>query len=143
MEVICLQEETFYALVEQGVKGLEDQRGARLERWVDDEGSDASARHQVEDDTAFAKVHYLPYLEGFLRISMYHESGLVWLPWIENIDGTNCRQFSVRVPCEGVQKRCAHLYTCQYLDLILSSTLSILRSYKRESSEISPLSHIL
>ena len=35
MEVICLEEKAFYALVEQVVKRLESQN-VRVDRWVDD-----------------------------------------------------------------------------------------------------------
>lgn len=37
MQVICLEEQAFYALIEQVVKRLQDQHDVRVDKWVDDE----------------------------------------------------------------------------------------------------------
>lgn len=37
MQVICLEEQAFYVLIEQVVKRLQDQHGTQADRWVDDE----------------------------------------------------------------------------------------------------------
>ncbi len=37
MEVICLEEDAFYALVEQVVKRLKDKNGEKSDKWISDE----------------------------------------------------------------------------------------------------------
>lgn len=37
MQVICLQDQAFYALIEQVVQHIEEKHGAKDDRWVSDE----------------------------------------------------------------------------------------------------------
>ncbi len=63
MEVICLQEEAFYALVEQVVQRLEVQHGASAEKWVDDE--EAMRLLNIKSRTTLQKLRD----EGRIRFS--------------------------------------------------------------------------
>ena len=63
MEVICLEEEAFYVLIEQVVKRLEDQRGVRLDKWVDDE--EAMRLLNIKSKTTLQKLRD----EGKIRFS--------------------------------------------------------------------------
>lgn len=63
MQVICLQEEAFYALIEQVVKRLEDQRGAKADRWVDD--GEAMRLLGIKSKTTLQKLRD----EGKIRFS--------------------------------------------------------------------------
>jgi hypothetical protein len=63
MEVICLQEEAFYALIEQVVERLRDQRGVRVDKWVDDE--EAMRLLGIKSRTTLQKLRN----EGKIRFS--------------------------------------------------------------------------
>ena len=63
MEVICLQDEAFYMLIEQVVKRLEDQRGARLDKWINDE--EAMRLLNIKSKTTLQKLRD----EGRIRFS--------------------------------------------------------------------------
>jgi len=63
MEIICLEEEAFYMLIEHVVKRLEDQRGVRLDKWVDDE--EAMRLLNIKSKTTLQKLRD----EGKIRFS--------------------------------------------------------------------------
>lgn len=63
MEVICLEEAAFYALIEQVVKRLQDQRGATPDKWVDDE--EAMRLLNIKSRTTLQKLRD----EGKIRFS--------------------------------------------------------------------------
>lgn len=63
MEVICLEETAFYALIEQVVKRLEVQFGAAADTWVDDE--EAKRLLNIKSKTTLQKLRD----EGKIRFS--------------------------------------------------------------------------
>jgi hypothetical protein len=63
MEVICLEETAFYALIEQVVKRLQDQHGVTADKWVDDE--EAMRLLGIKSKTTLQKLRD----EGKIRFS--------------------------------------------------------------------------
>lgn len=72
MEVICLEERAFYELVEQVVKRLEDQRGAKADKWVDDE--EAMRVLGIKSKTTLQKLRD----EGKIRFSQAHRNVILY-----------------------------------------------------------------
>lgn len=54
MQVICLEEEAFYALVEQVVTRLKDKNGVAYDKWVSDE--DAMRLLNIKSKTTLQKL---------------------------------------------------------------------------------------
>ncbi len=54
MQVICLEEAAFYALIEQVVARLKDQQGEKKEKWISDE--DAMELLNVKSKTTLQKL---------------------------------------------------------------------------------------
>lgn len=63
MEVICLQDEAFYALVEQVVARLKEKNGHEQDKWVDDE--EAMRLLNIKSKTTLQKLRD----EGKIRFS--------------------------------------------------------------------------
>ena len=63
MEVICLEEAAFYALIEQVVNRLQDQQGVKVDKWVDDE--EAMRLLKIKSRTTLQKLRD----EGKIRFS--------------------------------------------------------------------------
>lgn len=63
MEVICLEEAAFYALIEQVVKRLQDQHNVQADKWVDDE--EAMRLLNIKSRTTLQKLRD----EGKIRYS--------------------------------------------------------------------------
>ena len=63
MEVICLQDEAFYALVETVVKRINDSMGIKSEKWISAE--EAMAMLRIKSKTTLQKLRD----EGKIRFS--------------------------------------------------------------------------
>jgi hypothetical protein len=63
MEVICLQDDAFYALVDKVVERIQGQQGVREDRWVS--GSEAMRLLRIQSKTTLQKLRD----EGQIRFS--------------------------------------------------------------------------
>ena len=63
MEIICLQEEAFYALIEQVVARLKEKDGGEKDKWISDE--DAMQLLKIKSKTTLQKLRD----EGRIRYS--------------------------------------------------------------------------
>lgn len=72
MEVICIEDEAFYTLIEQVVKRLEDQRGVKTDKWVNDK--EAMRLLNVRSRTTMQKLRD----EGEIRFSQPHRKIILY-----------------------------------------------------------------
>jgi hypothetical protein len=63
LEVICLESEAFYALVEEVVDRLKEKQGIAHDKWIDDE--EAMSLLRISSKTTLQKYRD----EGFIRFS--------------------------------------------------------------------------
>ena len=63
MEVICLEDEAFYALVESVVKRIKDQQGIKEDRWISTQ--EAMIKLRIKSKTTLQKLRD----EGKIRYS--------------------------------------------------------------------------
>lgn len=63
MEVICLEDEAFYALVESVVKRIKDQQGIKEDRWISTE--EAMIKLRIKSKTTLQKLRD----EGHIRFT--------------------------------------------------------------------------
>ena len=63
MQVICLQDEAFYALIEQVVARLKEQNGQEMDRWISDD--QAMQLLNIKSKTTLQKLRD----EGKIRFS--------------------------------------------------------------------------
>lgn len=54
MEVICLEDEAFYALVESVVKRIKDQQGIKEDKWIS--GEEAMEKLRIKSKTTLQKL---------------------------------------------------------------------------------------
>ncbi|QMW01714.1 helix-turn-helix domain-containing protein [Spirosoma foliorum] len=72
MEVICLQDEAFYALVEQVVARLKEKSGQEKEKWISDE--EAMQLLNIKSKTTLQKLRD----EGKIRFSQPQKKIIVY-----------------------------------------------------------------
>jgi Helix-turn-helix domain len=63
MQVICLEDEAFYALVEQVVQRIKDKKGIKEDRWIS--GEEAMQKLRITSKTTLQKMRD----EGKIRFS--------------------------------------------------------------------------
>lgn len=63
MQVICLEEEAFYALVEQVVQRIKEKKGIKEDRWIS--GEEAMQKLRITSKTTLQKLRD----EGKIRFS--------------------------------------------------------------------------
>ena len=63
MEVICLEEEAFYALVEQVVQRIKEKKGIKEDKWIS--GEEAMRKLRITSKTTLQKLRD----EGKIRFS--------------------------------------------------------------------------
>lgn len=63
MEVICLEEEAFYALVEQVVQRIKEKKGVKEDKWIS--GEEAMQKLRITSKTTLQKLRD----EGKIRFS--------------------------------------------------------------------------
>ena len=63
MEVICLQDEAFYALIEQVVKQIKEKNGIKVDKWISPE--EAMQKLRISSKTTLQKMRD----EGKIRFS--------------------------------------------------------------------------
>ncbi len=72
MEVICLQDEAFYELVEQVVARLKEKHNLKEDKWVSDE--DAMQRLRIKSKTTLQKLRD----EGKIRFSQPTKKNILY-----------------------------------------------------------------
>ena len=63
MEIICLEEEAFYALVEQVVQRIKEKKGIKEDKWIS--GEEAMRKLRITSKTTLQKLRD----EGKIRFS--------------------------------------------------------------------------
>ena len=63
MEVICLENEAFYALIEQVIKRLKEKQNIKEDKWISDE--EAMVKLRIKSKTTLQKLRD----EGLIRFS--------------------------------------------------------------------------
>lgn len=72
MDVICLQEEAFYALIDEVVNRLKDSHGITQEKWIS--GDDAMSMLNIKSKTTLQKLRD----EGKVRYSQPHKKIILY-----------------------------------------------------------------
>lgn len=72
VEVICLQDEAFYELIEQVVARLKEKNGIKQDKWVSDE--EAMAKLRIKSKTTLQKLRD----EGKIRFSQPTKKNILY-----------------------------------------------------------------